>query len=429
MATADFSRIATNIGALNALQSLNNINSKLGVHQQRLATGKRINSAADDPAGLTIATKLNARSEGLKVAGDNIADAKNLLSVAESGLGRISDIMVQMRNKAEQAASDTLGTEERSAIVEQLKAYSAQIDDIVDQTQWNGNNLINGKYNTASLRFQTGADATDKTEFDGLTDVSATGAGVMAGNGLHIAEKTTANSVDSVQGNGVAALLTATTDVATSATDNANIANLGSGTYTIRVSDPGDDGDWTDAKIELLDGSGSAMLISSDGTASGAVALSRTVDLEGAGATIDFGNGLAVDVKDLASLATGTYEIEVGFTADGDYTVYDGTNSLAITKNSTAQEFADYMGHLNTKLGVVSEQLSKVGAMMGRLSFKEEQVSVAQLNVEASYNRIMNADMAYEQLEATKYSILQQTSTTMLAQANTAPQGILGLFR
>jgi len=87
------------------------------------------------------------------------------------------------------------------------------------------------------------------------------------------------------------------------------------------------------------------------------------------------------------------------------------------------------MGHINSKLTEVADQLSKVGAMMGRLTFKEDQVSVAQINVESSYNRIMNADMAFEQLQATKFSILQQTATTMLAQANTAPQGILSLFR
>jgi flagellin len=73
--------------------------------------------------------------------------------------------------------------------------------------------------------------------------------------------------------------------------------------------------------------------------------------------------------------------------------------------------------------------MADLGSLMARLTFKEEAVSVAQVNVEASYNRIMNADMAFEQLEATKMSILQQTAITMLAQANTAPQAILGLFR
>ncbi len=69
---------------------------------------------------------------------NNIGDAKNLLAVAESGMGRLSDILIQMRNKAEAAASDTMGTEERKALVTQMTAYAEQIDDIVAQTKWNG---------------------------------------------------------------------------------------------------------------------------------------------------------------------------------------------------------------------------------------------------------------------------------------------------
>ena len=144
MAEVDVTRIAGNIGAMNALNSLQNINKQLSIHQTRLATGKRINSAADDPAGLTIATKMDSQSQGLKTALSNIGDAKNLLAVAEAGLGRINDILVQMRNTAETGASDTMGSDERGAIATQLKAYAAQIDDITAQTAWNGNKLISG---------------------------------------------------------------------------------------------------------------------------------------------------------------------------------------------------------------------------------------------------------------------------------------------
>ena len=148
MANVDVTRIASNIGALNSLWALQTVNKQLGVAQTRLSTGKRINSAADDPAGLTIATKLNSRSEGLKVALGNIGDAKNLLAVAEAGVGRITDIIVQMKNKASQGASDTMGINERTAIQAQLDAYAQQIDDIVTQTAWNGNKLIDGNYDS-----------------------------------------------------------------------------------------------------------------------------------------------------------------------------------------------------------------------------------------------------------------------------------------
>lgn len=135
MAFVDVTRIASNISPLNALNSLTIINKQLALHQTRLSTGKRINSAADDPAGLTIATKMLARSEGFKVALDNIGDASNMLSVAESGLSKMTDIMITMRNKAEQAASDTLGESERAAIQIQVSAYAQQLQDMINETK------------------------------------------------------------------------------------------------------------------------------------------------------------------------------------------------------------------------------------------------------------------------------------------------------
>src|SRR3972149_6945257 len=122
------SRINTNINALNALRSLNDINSKLSVSQLRLATGKRINNAADDAAGYTIAKKFNARAEGLGQALSNIGSAKNLVAVAEGHLNNIVDILTQMKTKATQAADDSLGTEERNAIKQELQELATQID-------------------------------------------------------------------------------------------------------------------------------------------------------------------------------------------------------------------------------------------------------------------------------------------------------------
>ncbi|MDZ7260788.1 MAG: flagellin, partial [candidate division KSB1 bacterium] len=110
MAAGDATRIFTNIGALNALNALNNVGRKLGIHQLKLATGRRINSAADDPAGYTIGKKLEARTRMLAQALNNVGDAKNLLGIAEGGLMNINDILLIMKEKALQAANDTLGS-------------------------------------------------------------------------------------------------------------------------------------------------------------------------------------------------------------------------------------------------------------------------------------------------------------------------------
>jgi len=86
-----------------------------------LATGVRITKAADDPAGFRISVKLKARSRGLGVALDNISDAKNMLAVAEGGLTKIKDLLLDIRDKISQAANDTMGIEERLAI--SMKSY------------------------------------------------------------------------------------------------------------------------------------------------------------------------------------------------------------------------------------------------------------------------------------------------------------------
>ncbi len=424
MASVDITRIASNIGALNSLWALQSVNKELGVSQTRLSTGKRINSAADDPAGLTIATKLNSRSEGLKVALSNISDAKNLLAVAEAGVGRITDILVQMKNKASQGASDTMGTSERKAIQAQLDAYAQQIDDIVAQTSWNGNKLITGNYNTTALSFQTGADAADVTNVNGLVNLSATD--INGAGHLSLATRTaTASAAEATDGDSllVAGQTTAITK------DNTNLTAIGSGTYTVRVT-MGTTTNTADDKIELLDSAGNAMLIAQNSTnGTGAVANNVMIDLDGADTTVNFGNGLSVQLAN--GKAAGTYSATVSYSSAGTYKVFAegaGTTDLADGTND-ASDFRTLMTNLETKLDVVNGIMAKIGAFTGRLEFKEDQVTAAQVNVEASYNQIMNANMAEEQVNSSKNQILQQTAIAMLAQANQAPASLLSLFQ
>src|SRR3989339_429907 len=157
-------RINTNINALNALKSLNDVGNRLSVAQLRLATGKRINTAGDDAAGYSIAKKFNARAEGLGQALNNIGSAKNLLAVAEGNLNNIVDILTQMKTKATQAADDSLGTSERDAIKAELQKLNTQIDLEVEQSTWNGNTIFKkGTNSTFNFQIGAGASATNDT--------------------------------------------------------------------------------------------------------------------------------------------------------------------------------------------------------------------------------------------------------------------------
>jgi len=447
MAQADLTRVASNIGALNSLWALQNINKQLGVHQTRLSTGKRINSAADDPAGLTIATKLDARAQGLKVALDNIGDAKNLLAVAEGGIGRISDIIIQMKNKAAQAASDTMGTAERSAIKEQLEAYVKQVDDIVAQTSWNGNKLIDGSKDAGVLTFQTGADSGDVTQVNGIKNLYASTQENTYGNSLQLASRGGgAKSLSGVMDAGDI-LTGAEVDMSPTPAD----VTISSGQYQVKLTNvvratAGEGGAVTSATLQLQRVDGTPVAISDAADGSGALNETVTgaaiVGVLNGGGTYDFGNGISVNFKD--GIAAGA-----GYTAA--FTVEEGGNTYSLTSLGglgvgdsyinragasktavalgDAQSYADLMWYLEDKLDSVNEMMAKVGAFTGRLTFKEDQVTAAQINVEASYNRIMNANMAEEQVNASKYLILQQTSIAMLAQANQSPQFLLSLFR
>ncbi len=272
------SRINTNVGALNAFNALNNINSRIGTVQMRLASGKRINSAADDPAGYTLARKLEARSRALSQAMNNVGELKNILSVAEGGLATINDIYTGIKEKLIQAANGSYSQEERNALALQINDMLQEVDDIIAQTKFNGTKLIDSNF--TSKIFQIGAD-----------------------NGE---------------------------------------------TLTISI----------DAAV------------------------------------------------DSASF---------------------GLNNIDSTLS--ASQFAGYLSSVDTAISTVSLQLQEIGSIMNRLDIKEQNLQTAVTNTEAARSRIEDADMAKEQLEATKLQILQQTATIQLAQANAAPQGILQLFR
>ena len=155
MANIDLTRIRSNIQGLNILHNLRGVNSELATHQLRIGTGKRINNAGDDPAGLTISTKLRSRYQVLGQVFDNISQAKNMLSVAEGALLNVNDILTTMNEKIVMAASDTLGDAERKAVSQQLVMLVAEINDIAEQTEFNGVTLIDS---TKTFNFQTGPE-------------------------------------------------------------------------------------------------------------------------------------------------------------------------------------------------------------------------------------------------------------------------------
>lgn len=405
MAGVDFTRIASNIAALQALNSLKRINTKLGVAQLRLATGKRINSAADDAAGMTIATKFDYKVRGLGQALSNIADAQNLISVAEGHLTNISDILAVMKTKAEQAANDTLGTEGREAVLAELQELNIQINNEVAQAQWGKTQLLD----VGSLHFQIGAgtSTSDELEFDMLGGSDASG---FTSVDLGVLASTEAVGNWAV----VSGDASYTTEVlATTAT--VGNPELGAGSYQLYVESQGS-GATAALTIRLEDVStGELVTIGADAT-------SISVEVgPGGTVSVDLGVGLEFDVGGVELATT----VEGGF-EEATYSFVYAESGNTVGSQDDSQVFMDLIDIASSQ---VSKALGYIGATVNRLQYQETSLGVAKVNTEASYNRIMNADMAYEQVEATKWAILQQTAIAMLAQANMVPQSILGLFR
>lgn len=427
MASGELSRINTNIAALNALNALNSINTRIGIHSLRLATGRQINSASDDAAGFTIASKLNVKAEGLGVALDNIGSAKNLMTVAEGHLTNIQEILTKMKGKAQQAANDTLGTAEREAILAEIQEFNNQIDSEVNQAQWAGVSIL-GTGSASDMTFQigVGTSSDDELSFNVADNTWAAGTNTTFNSeGLDVTASSSVIKTATVSGTTVGTF--SGVSIGTSSTINGTFgAQLSSGTYTLEVTSTGGgtaSQDGSSLIIRLKDSGGNYISIDSDGTVAGAgdysTALSYSV---AAGSTdprsIDLGVGITVDLAGLS-------------TADGDSggsvtaTIVYARAGNSVSTQANAQAFMD---NIDSAIDQVSDGLAYIGQMFNRLTFQEESLTVAKSNTEAAYSRIVDADMAYEQLEVTKLMILQQTATAMLAQANVAPQSVLALF-
>lgn len=171
--------ISTNVQAMQARTALMRVNDKISVHQLRLATGRKINSAGEDPAGYALARSIESRRRGLTVALDNVGNAKNVLNIAEGGYQNIMDILQTCKEKATQAADGSLSDPQRESLDNQVTALIKEIDAIADGTTFNGKFLINAS--AASFTFQTGEGTDDNDTLVvelGNADSASLGTGV-----------------------------------------------------------------------------------------------------------------------------------------------------------------------------------------------------------------------------------------------------------
>lgn len=167
--------IHTNYAASLTQTNLNKTNSALGTNQQRLGTGLRVNSAADDAAGLQIATRLNAQARGQAVAMRNAQDGISLLQTGEGALNEFTNVLLRMKDLAIQAANGTNSTAEYTALDAEFTTLNAELTNILDNTSYGaGNNLLaaGGKL-AGTLDLHIGASDAEVMTVDVSAEVGA----------------------------------------------------------------------------------------------------------------------------------------------------------------------------------------------------------------------------------------------------------------
>jgi flagellin len=142
-------RIRTNIASLAAQRALNGSTAALRTSMEKLASGKRINKAADDAAGLAISENLRSQIVSLSQAKRNAADGVSIIQTAEGGLNESANILVRLRELAIQSASDTISHTERSYMQKEYGALRDEIDRIANSTEYNGTRLLVGNRENA----------------------------------------------------------------------------------------------------------------------------------------------------------------------------------------------------------------------------------------------------------------------------------------
>jgi flagellin len=479
------SRINTNVSSLIGQRVLTKNNNALNTSLQRLSTGLRINTGADDPAGLIASENLKAEQTGISTAIDNANRASNIIGTAEGGLSEVSSLLTQLQGLVGQAAnSGGLSAEEINANQLQVDSILSTINRIAGSTAFQGKKLLNGNYDYTtsgvaasafgdlhinSARLPDGATqsvvvsvtdsaTTGQVTFSGAT-VAAGGATVeIAGNAgteqLSFASGTSAADVATA----INSISEATGVVASADAGGVTLKSSGygsqqfvsvktiAGTFSVADQDGNNDGkDYgADAIVNIngaaadtdglnvtyrtnnLDVNFTLTTLDATNTLGGLNnGHTATFGITGGGAT--FALGSKVTETDKASIGIGS--VSTGSLGSSDIGFLSslgsgGTNSLSSGNLVTAQKVLDksikQVSQLRGRLGAF--QKFTIGSTINSLGVAYENASAAQ-------SAIADTDFAQETANLTRNQILVQSATTVLAQANSAPQNALSLLR
>ena len=270
--------IGTNVSALRAANASTSAQMSLAKSIDRLSTGKRINSAADDAAGNAIATRMTSQIRGLNQAVRNANDGISLTQTAEGGMNEITNMIQRMRELAVQSASGTLSNGDRTNLQAEVAALILQIDDVAGKTNFNGVPLLNATAAAAPIAIQTGLAGGDVVNID-LEDVTTTGLSIatadistVAGAGTALTALDTAlNTISTAQANLGASQNRLQATVSSLVNRSTNLSEARS-----RIQDANFSDESTNlAKAQILSQASTAMLAQANQSQQGVLSLIR----------------------------------------------------------------------------------------------------------------------------------------------------------
>ncbi|HHC6592168.1 TPA: flagellin [Vibrio parahaemolyticus] len=372
--------VNTNVAALVAQRHLTSATDMLNQSMERLSSGKRINSAKDDAAGLQISNRLQSQMRGLDVAVRNANDGISIMQTAEGAMNEVTNIMQRMRDLSLQSANGSNSQAERTALQEEVTALNDELNRIAETTSFGGRKLLNGTFGKSS--FQIGAASGEAVQIE-LKSMRTDGLDM---GGFSYVAQGRADSDWQVKENA--------NDLTMSFT------NRSGETEKIQINAKA--GDDIEELATYINGQTDKVTASVNEKGQLQIFMAG----EETAGTISFSG-------DLAS--------ELGMLLKG----YDAVNNLNITTVGGAQQA---VAVLDTAMKFVDSQRAELGAYQNRFNHAINNLDNIHENLAASNSRIQDTDYAKETTQMVKQQILQQVSTTILAQAKQAPNLALTLL-
>ncbi|NOH43806.1 flagellin [Vibrio cyclitrophicus] len=372
--------VNTNVSALVAQRNLSNANNMLNQSLERLASGSRINSAKDDAAGLQISNRLETQMSGIDVAVRNANDGISIMQTAEGAMNETTNIMQRMRDLSLQASNGSNSQSERTAIQEEVTALNDELNRIAETTSFGGKKLLNGSFGSSSFQIGGSSGEAVQTGLKSMrTDDINMGGFSYVANGM-------ASDLWEVKPD--------QNDMTMSFTDRFGQPQE----ITINAKE-GDDIEELATYIN-----GQTDLVSASVNDEGQLQIYMSG--EDTAGTISFSGSLASEL----SMSAGYYE---------------SVDDINVTDVGGAQRAVSI---LDTAMKYVDSHRSELGAMQNRFDHAINNLENVHENLATSNSRIKDTDYAKESTQMLKQQILQQVSTTILAQAKQAPNLALTLL-